>query len=205
MPLTEESIPQAEAANLTRSETTFTDGREVRSVCQQSSSSFQTLSESPSSSAFSGFEGLSPAKTLKTTSDPVDLPNGNVPVRTYKVGINMRTHWISRGMHLVHYHSHRIYVGLLRRYALVQSEPRWNKELWCHEISGPSTCFYFGRLHFKAWVMYNGHEPEVREACRNGVGIRDQDVSLNNNMSRVREILTERLTPFKSPCTILAL
>ena len=75
-------MPQTDAANLTRSETTFTDGREVRSGCQQSSSSSQNLSESPSSSAFSGFEGLSPAKTLKTTSDPVHLPNGNAPVRT---------------------------------------------------------------------------------------------------------------------------
>jgi len=53
--------------------------------------------------------------------------------------------------------------------------------------------------------MNNGHEPEVCETCRNGVGVRDEYVSLNNHMRRVRRILTERLTPFKSPCTILAL
>ena len=53
--------------------------------------------------------------------------------------------------------------------------------------------------------MHNGHEPEVREACRDGVGVRDQDVSLKNRMRGVCEILTEKLTPFKSPWAILAL
>ena len=141
MPLTEGSMLQTEAAPLTRVETSLINGREIRSVCQQSSSSFQTSSESPSSSAFAGFDGLSPLKTSTTTSYFDILPNGNVPVRTYKVGINMRTHSASRGMHLVHYHSHRIYVGLLRRRASVQSEPWWNKEFWCHERSGPATYF----------------------------------------------------------------
>ena len=42
--------------------------------------------------------------------------------------------------------------------------------------------------------MHNGHEPEVREACRDGDGIRDQDVSLKNCMRRVRGILTETYT-----------
>ena len=82
IPPTVESTPQTEAAPLTRSETSFIDGREVRSVCQHSSSSFQTLSESPSSGAFAGFKGFAPAKALKTASDP-DSPNGSVPVRTY--------------------------------------------------------------------------------------------------------------------------
>ena len=81
-------MPQTEAAPLIRSETSFIDGRELRSGCQQSSSSFQTLLERPSSSEFVGFEGLPPSKTLKTTSDPDNLPNGSVPVRTYKVRIN---------------------------------------------------------------------------------------------------------------------
>jgi len=77
-------MPQAEAAALKWVEASFIDGREVRSVCQQSSSSFQTLSESPSSSAFVGFEGCSPLKTLYTTSNTGSPPNGSAPVRTYK-------------------------------------------------------------------------------------------------------------------------
>ena len=85
-------MPQTEAAPLTRSETSLTDGREVRSVCQQSSSSFQISLESPSSNAFAGFEGFSPAKALQTASDPENSLNGNVPVRTYKVRISMRAH-----------------------------------------------------------------------------------------------------------------
>jgi hypothetical protein len=93
VPPTWGSIPQIEAAILTRSETSLIDGREKRSVCQQSSSSFQTLSESPSSSAFAGFEGLSSPKTLKTASDPENSPNGSVPVRTYEVRINIYAYW----------------------------------------------------------------------------------------------------------------
>ena len=93
IPPTEESIPQREAAPLTRSETLSIGGREVRSGCQESSSNFQTLSERPSSSAFAGLEGLSPTRTLKTTSDPDNLPNGSFPVRTYKVRISICTHW----------------------------------------------------------------------------------------------------------------
>ena len=53
--------------------------------------------------------------------------------------------------------------------------------------------------------MYDGREPEVCEARRDGVCVRDQNVSLDNNMRQIRGTLTERLTPFRSPCTILAL
>jgi len=190
---------------MTRSETSLIDGRESRSVCQQSSSSFQTSSQRPSSRAFAGFEGLAPPKILKTTSDPDNLPNGGVPVRTYKVRISIRAHWVSRGTHLVYHHSHRVYVCLLRRRTLLQSEPRWNKEFWCHERSGSSTYCGLRRLHPEVWVTHDCHEPEVCKACRDGVGIRNQDVSLNNHMRLVLEMLVERLTPFKPPCTILAL
>ena len=51
--------------------------------------------------------------------------------------------------------------------------------------------------------MHNGHEPEVREASRDRVAIRDQDVCLDD-VRRTRGILMGRLTPFKSPCTMLA-
>ena len=190
---------------MTRSKTSLTNGREIRSACQQSSSSFQTSSESPSSSAFAGFEGLSPAKALKTASDPENSPNGSVPVRTYKGRINIRVHLASRGMHLVYHHSHRVYICLLRRRALIQSELWWNKELWCHERSRPSIYYGLRRLHSEAWITHDGRKLEVCEARRDGVGIHDQDVSLNNHMRSVREILMERLTPFKSPCTTLAL
>jgi len=81
--LTEGRIPQADAAALTRPSTSVTCGRSVRSVCQQSSRSFQTPSERPSSRAFSGFGGFPPSKTLNTTSDVDSLPNGGVPVSTY--------------------------------------------------------------------------------------------------------------------------
>ena len=53
--------------------------------------------------------------------------------------------------------------------------------------------------------MHHGREPEVCEACRDGVGIHDQNVSLNDHMRGIRGILTERLTPFKSPWTIFVL
>ena len=52
--------------------------------------------------------------------------------------------------------------------------------------------------------MYDGHEPEVSKARCDRVGIRDQDVGLSD-MRDVRGIPTGTLTPFKSPCTILAL
>ena len=80
--LSEGSVPQTDAAALTRSKTFLTGGRRVRSCCQQSSRSFQTLSERPSSSAFAGFNGFPPPKTLNTTSDVDNLPNGGVPVST---------------------------------------------------------------------------------------------------------------------------
>ena len=118
-PPTGGSMPQAEAAALTRAETPSTDGREVWSVFQQSSSSSQTSSERPRLSASAGFEGLPPTTTLKTTSDPDILPNGSFPVRTCKGRINMRAHWASRGTYLVYHHPHRIYVGLLRKPTLV--------------------------------------------------------------------------------------
>ena len=80
-------MPQADAAALTRAKTSLTGGRSVRSVCQQSSKSFQTLSERPSSCAFAGFDGFPPSKTLNTTSDVDSLPNGGAPVSTYIGGI----------------------------------------------------------------------------------------------------------------------
>ena len=52
--------------------------------------------------------------------------------------------------------------------------------------------------------MDDGHEPEVREARRDEVCVCDQNVSLGNRMRRIRGFTTERLTPFKLPCTILA-
>ena len=82
-PLTEGSVPQIDAAAFTQSKTPFIEGRSVRWVCQQSSSSSQTLSERPSSSAFVGFDGFFPSMTLNTTSDPDSVPNGSVPVSTY--------------------------------------------------------------------------------------------------------------------------
>jgi len=82
-PPTEESGPQAHAAALTHPKISLTDGRSVRPACQQSSTSFQTLSERPSSGAFGGFKGLSPPKTLVNTSDVDSLANGGVPVSTY--------------------------------------------------------------------------------------------------------------------------
>ena len=83
-PPTGRSVAQAEATDLRRARTSSTGGRSRRSVCQQSSSNIQSSSERPSSSAFVGLEGLSPSKTLTTTSDLVCLPNGSVPVSTYK-------------------------------------------------------------------------------------------------------------------------
>ena len=141
IPSTGESIPQVEAADLTQAETSLTDGREAQSAFQQSSSSLQTSSERPSSIAFPGFRGFSPPKTLKTTSEPSSLPYGNNPVRTYNVRINMRAHWATRHTYLIYCHRHRIYIGPLCRCALVQSESRRNKELWCREMSG-STSYY---------------------------------------------------------------
>ena len=52
--------------------------------------------------------------------------------------------------------------------------------------------------------MYDGHKPEVGEACCDGTGIRDQDIGLKS-MRDGHGILTGGLTPFKSPCTMLAL
>src|SRR5258708_731325 len=62
-PPTGESILHADAADLRQESTPFTGGRSSGSVCQQSSSNFQTSSEKPSFTAFAGFEGLVPPKT----------------------------------------------------------------------------------------------------------------------------------------------
>lgn len=123
IPPTEDSMPQTEAAPLIQVEKSLIDGREAQLVCQQSSNSLQTSSESPSLGAFDGFEGFSPAKAPKTAPDPENPPNGSVPVRTYKVRINTRARWASRGTHLVYHHSHCVYVCFLRRRAFLQSEP----------------------------------------------------------------------------------
>jgi len=56
--------------------------------------------------------------------------------------------------------------------------------------------------------MHDGHKPEVREACRDRVSGRNYDISLNNVRGVVRGVrgsLMGRLTPFMSPCIILAL
>ena len=78
-PQTRGSVPQIDAAAVTRPKTFFTDGRSVRSVCQQSSNSFHTSSERPISSAFTGFRGVSPSRTPNTASSSL---NGSVPVST---------------------------------------------------------------------------------------------------------------------------
>lgn len=143
-------MPQTEAAPLTQVETSLIDGREVRSASQQSSSNFQTSSERPSSNALAGFEGLSPPKALKTASDPENLSDGSVPVRTYRVGINERAHWALRSTHLIHHHSYRVYVGRLRRPARLQSEPWRKKEFWCHEKSGLPAHYGLQRFHPEA-------------------------------------------------------
>ena len=205
IPPTEVSMPQTEAAPLTQVETSLIDGREVRLVCQQSSSSLQTSSERPSLGAFDGLEGFSPAKAPKTAPDPENPPNGSVPVRTYKVRINTRAHWAPRGTYLVYHHSHCVYIRFLRRRALLQSEPRWKKVLWCHERSGPPVYCGLRQLYPEAWITHNCRKLEVREACGDGVGIRNQNVSLNNHMRLARGMLVKRLTPFKSPCTISTL
>ena len=134
-------MPQAEAANLTQAETSFTDGREAESVFQQSSSSLQTLSERPSSIAFAGLRGFSSPKTLKTTPGPSRLPYGNDPVRTYDARINKRAHWATHHTYLEYCHRHRVYVGPLCRRTLVQSVFRRNEELWCCEMRS-STSYY---------------------------------------------------------------
>ena len=131
-------MPQVEAADLTQAETSATDGREAKSVFQQSSSSLQTLSERPSSIEFAGFRGFSPPRTLKITSGPSRLPYGNDPVRIYNVRINIHAHWAPRDTYLVYYHRHRVHICPLCRRALIQSESRLNEELWRHERSGPT-------------------------------------------------------------------
>lgn len=139
-PPTEDSVPQTEAATLTRLETSVTDGRSLRSLCQESSSSFQTFSERPSPDAFSGFKGLPPSNTLNTISGPGSPPNGSVPVSTCTGRINTRTRQASRGGYLVYHHCHRVYVAFLRRHTLFQPKPRRDKEFRSHERSGPSAC-----------------------------------------------------------------
>ena len=134
---TGESVLHVDAADLTRTRRSFAGGRHSRSVRQQSSSSFQTSSERPRPCAFVGFEGLIPPKTLITISGPDSLPNGIIPVSTCKVWVNASLGRILRGKHLVYHHRHRIYVGFLRGYALVESKSGRNKELRCHESCSP--------------------------------------------------------------------
>ena len=166
-------MPHTEAAALTRPNASLTDGRRVRSVFQQSSRSFQTPSERPNSNASAGFDGFPPPKTLTTTSDPDSLANGGVPVSTYTARFGKCMHFASRGTHLVDYHSNRVYVSLLRRRAVIQSESRWNEEFRCHELGGPSAHLGLRGVHIQAGIIHDGHEPEVCKACRDGVGIRD--------------------------------
>ena len=122
----EGSVPQTDAAALTRPKTSPTGGRSVRSACQQSSSTFQTLSERPSSSPFAGFGGLIPSKTIHTILYSRGSPNGIVPVSTYAGGIGKGVRLASPGTYLVDCHSHRVYVGFFRRDVPVQSEPGWD-------------------------------------------------------------------------------
>ena len=196
-----ESIPQVEAADLTQAETSFTDGREAEAASQQRSSNSQTLSERPSLTAFAGLRGFCPLKTLKMTSELPSVPYGEDPARTYNMRMNTRAHLAPHHTYLVYCHPHRIYVGRLCGRPLFQTKSRRNEELWRHERSGSTG--YYG--HLGSWVMHGGREPEVREARRDGVRVRDQNVGLDNRMRWIRGIVTERLTPFKSPCAILAL
>ena len=87
-----ESVPETDAATLTRLKKSMTDGRSVRWVCQLSSSSFQISSEMPGPSALAGLEGFPPPKTFNATSDEGSFPNGSVPVSTYTRRIGMRVH-----------------------------------------------------------------------------------------------------------------
>ena len=135
--LTEGSVLQTAATALIRPRTSVIRGRRARSFCQQSSRSFQTLSERPISRAFAGFNGFPPSKTLNITSDVDSLPNGSVPVSTYIRGIGKCVCWPLYDTHLVDYHPHRVYVGCLRGRAPVQSEHGWDKDFWWHERSGP--------------------------------------------------------------------
>ena len=89
MPPTGWSVPHTDATALIRPKTSFIGGQSVCWACQQSSSSFQTLSERPSSSAFVGFEGFLPATALNATSGPLSFPNGSVPVSTCTGRINV--------------------------------------------------------------------------------------------------------------------
>jgi hypothetical protein len=98
-PPTDESVPQADAAALTRLKKSVTEGRNARWVCQLSSNSFQILSEMPSLSASAGLKGFPPPKTLNTTSDEDSFPNGSVPVSTYTRRVGMRVHVRHRVVH----------------------------------------------------------------------------------------------------------
>jgi hypothetical protein len=89
-PPTGESVPQIDAAALTQLKKSVAGGRSVRWDCQLSSSSFQILSEMPSSSAFAGLEGFPPPTTLNTTSDEESSQNGSFPVSTYTRGFSLR-------------------------------------------------------------------------------------------------------------------
>ena len=89
IPRTKESVPQNDAAAVTRPKTSFTGGRSARSVLQHSSNNSQTLSERPSSRAFVGLGGLSPLKILCPASDSEASSNGSVPVSTYTGRINV--------------------------------------------------------------------------------------------------------------------
>ena len=125
---TGESVPHTEAAAFTRPNTSVIGGRSVRLVCQQSPSRSQSLSERPSFGAFAGFGGLPSDMTSRITSVVDRLLNGGDPVSTYTGWVYKRMGYRSHDSYLVYCHSHRVYVGFLRRNALVQTElPRHKK------------------------------------------------------------------------------
>lgn len=169
-------------------------------VCQTSSDSLQILLERPSSSEFVGSKGLSPPKTLKTTPELGNLPCSGVPAGTYKVGIKC----VRTG----HRTARTRYITIAVTYASASfigvHFPSPNTD--GARCSGATKGVFFPPVwDFDDSIPRPGsYGPEVRETCQGGVGIRDQDVSLNNHMRGIHGTLTERLTPFESPCTILA-
>lgn len=138
MSSTGRSVLQTEAARPIRSKTSSIDGRSTRWVSQQSSNNFHTLSERPSSSAFSGLEGLPPSKTFDIIMSSGILPKGVVPVRTCAGRIEILGDYVLCGTHLIYHHCHCVYIGFLCWCRLVESELGWKKELRCHERSGRS-------------------------------------------------------------------
>ena len=151
-----------------------------------------------------GLRGSSPCQNLEHYLGPSQITKGWHSGEYLHGKGCKRVSWVSRGMHLVDCYSHRVYIGFLRTYALVQTRPGRHKDLWCHERSRPTTLKLLRRLHFEAWVKHNGREPKVYEACGDGVGILDKYIGLND-MRGGCGVPMGALTPFKSPCTILAL